>query len=341
MVEQEEEVVSVVSNEDVDDGIQEAEEDGSPLSYRSGNAPSMSPNKRRSEPADFSDSDDTGANGEDGDAVFVQAQPVFEQAQQSEPNGFEDFHLSDDDDDDNAPVVEEEVEEVQEDTEDEPSASPAKAPPARSRAKGNSAGPKKGGADKGQDSSGGVRRRHGGRAGKQQEEEEEVEDTDTRPTKKAKTTSPLGPQLDQAVQDYANRAGPLKGRSLYILKRETPTDGSAVQTRSGRRSVRPLAYWRNERCVYGNEEAAEGQRFPLTTIKEVIRTEELAPERKKTGRKKGKSYKGKKGNNDSDDEDDKYLDPWEKEGGVLHGYIRRWDSEAQTGMDEEEILGTY
>lgn len=147
-------------------------------------------------------------------------------------------------------------------------------------------------------------------------------------------------ELDKVVENYVNRTGPLKGRSLYILKREMPTDGSATHTRSGRVSVRPLAYWKNERCVYGDGEAAEGQRYPLSTIKEIIRTEELEPEKRKTKRRSSKKSKSRKSrDDDSDGEEDNSFDPWEKEGGVLHGYVRQWDPETQAGSVEEEVLG--
>jgi centromere protein C len=170
-------------------------------------------------------------------------------------------------------------------------------------------------------------------------------DADTRPTKKRMTAKvaqaarePLEPELDRMVDNYAERTGPLKGRSLYILKRENPEDTSATHTRSGRVSVRPLAYWRNERCVFGDGEVAEGHRYPLSTIKEVIRTEEQEPEKKKKS-KRGRKSKSKKPRNDSSDEEDGDADLWEQEGGVLHGYVQTWDSKTQTGSGEEEVLG--
>jgi centromere protein C len=169
-------------------------------------------------------------------------------------------------------------------------------------------------------------------------------DADTRPTKKRITAKvaqaarePLDPELDRVVDNYANRTGPLKGRSLYILKRENPEDTSATHTRSGRVSVRPLAYWRNERCVFGDGEVEEGHRYPLSTIKEVIRTEEQEPEKKKS--KRGRKPKSKKSGNDSTDEEDEEADLWEQEGGVLHGYVQMWDSKTQTPSKEEEVLG--
>ncbi|KAJ5443651.1 uncharacterized protein N7458_007523 [Penicillium daleae] len=186
-----------------------------------------------------------------------------------------------------------------------------------------------------------------GRATKAQQADNE-EPSEARPTKKPKTTAtettmasrePLDPELDRVVENYAQRSGPLKGRSLYILKREDPTSNETTHTRSGRVSVRPLAYWRNERCVFGDGEAAEGQRYPLSTIKEVIRTEELEPERPKKGKRsrKGKSKKQKDESSDEDEIDDD-ADLWEKESGVLHGYVSKWDPVAQTSTSEEEVI---
>lgn len=172
------------------------------------------------------------------------------------------------------------------------------------------------------------------------------EGTNARPPKKQKistgesrtTREPLDPELDRVVENYAQRSGPLKGRSLYILKRENPSDTSATHTRSGRVSVRPLAYWRNERCVFGDGEAAEGQRFPLSTIKEVIRTEDAEPDQQKKGKRASRKSKKKKQREESSDEEDEEADIWEKEG-VLHGYVPKWDPKAQASTSEEEVLG--
>ncbi|PLB39214.1 Cupin domain protein [Aspergillus candidus] len=144
------------------------------------------------------------------------------------------------------------------------------------------------------------------------------------------------PELDKVVENYVSRTGPLKGRSLHILKREAPSESGATHTRSGRVSVRPLAYWRNERCVYGDGDASEGQRYPLSTIKEVIRTEEPETGAEKRGSKKSKSKK-KRNQADSDD-DAEYADDWEKDAGVLHGFIRKWDPETQTATEDDEVL---
>ncbi|GAD97329.1 Cupin domain protein [Paecilomyces variotii No. 5] len=191
------------------------------------------------------------------------------------------------------------------------------------------------------------KRKRAGRPTQNQREEEEEEPAEQRPAKKSKATGPKnqGPkatgnaELDKVVENYANRTGPLKGRSLYILKRENP-EQAATHTRSGRVSVRPLAYWRNERCVYGNEEAEVGERFPLTTIKEIIRTEDVEPEKRTGSKRKSKKSKSKSRRNaddESEDESQDNSDPWEKDG-ILHGYVRKWDPETQTTMEDDEVL---
>lgn len=188
-----------------------------------------------------------------------------------------------------------------------------------------------------------------GRAPKSQQAADNEEPVEARPAKKPRTTAttsqaprePLDPELERMVENYAQRTGPLKGRSLYILKREDPTSSETTHTRSGRVSVRPLAYWRNERCVYGDEEAAEGERFPLSKIKEVIRTEELEPEKPKKGKRSRKGKKKQRDESEDEDEIDDDADLWEKETGVLHGYISKWDPVAQTSTAEEEVIGMY
>ena len=176
------------------------------------------------------------------------------------------------------------------------------------------------------------------------------ENEEQRPTKRPRTSNENGrdpsssgnADLDKVVESYVSRTGPLKGRGLYILKREVPSDGAATHTRSGRVSVRPLAYWRNERCVYGDGEAAEGQRYPLSTIKEIIRTEELEPEKTKLNKRRpAKNSKSRKNKVDDSDDEGEYVDPWEKKTGILHGYIRKWDEEAQAVGEDEDIVGMF
>jgi centromere protein C len=191
-----------------------------------------------------------------------------------------------------------------------------------------------------------------------------------RPAAKGKVQNPLlstqqEAELGQIIERV--RARPGQQKSLYILRRETPADDSAVHTRSGRVSVKPLAYWRNERCVYGGSPGgaslSEGARFPLNSIKEIIRTEEVdsrrsrSPSKGKQKGKKGNKGKGKgraggvKSDSDSDsdsdldsDVDGAWIDPeaedWEANSGIYRGDVSMWDHDHQAplaALEEVEL----
>ena len=207
------------------------------------------------------------------------------------------------------------------------------------------------------DANSGAKRR--GRKPKEQAQREVDDQTeDPRPTKKARAgkskaqsnvqlSADQEQQLDQVVDNYTKRNGPIgKNRSLVILRRESPSDNSVKHTRSGRVSVRPLAYWRNERVVYGNDnnDVEIGQRFPVSTIKEIIRTEELdtGPTRKGKRFSKKKSKQRRNRDEPSDDEAAEDADPWETEGGgVFYGPVKVWDPEIQAGTQDEEMMGMF
>jgi centromere protein C len=177
----------------------------------------------------------------------------------------------------------------------------------------------------------------------------------SRPSKKAKTSQSKSregnvdlsveqeSQLNRIVDNYAKRNGPLdKNRSLCILRRESPSGDTVKHTRSGRVSVRPLAYWRNEKIVFGGDDVETGQRYPVSTIKEVIRTEEeeaswVKKKGKRGAKKKSKSRKNR--DSPSDDEDDEHAEPWETDGGVFYGAVKAWDPELQAPVEEEELTG--
>lgn len=167
-------------------------------------------------------------------------------------------------------------------------------------------------------------------------------------------------QLNQIVEKV--RARPGQQKSLYILRRETPADDSAARTRSGRISVKPLAYWRNERCVYGGSPGgvnlAEGARFPLNSIKEIIRTEEVVERRSRSPSKSRRTKSSRKGKGkaratsqtsdsdldsgiDSDFEDprsDPHAEEWESSIGIYRGCVSVWDQSQQAPLDEIEDI---
>lgn len=159
-------------------------------------------------------------------------------------------------------------------------------------------------------------------------------------------------EVDEVVEKI--RARPSAPKSLYILRRETPADDTVTHTRSGRISIKPLAYWLNEHCVFSdspkNAGIEDGARFPMKSIKEVIRAES-APEISRNKSKKSSKSKNKgKGKNRArgDEEDDSDLDlasdgeindpdadEWELKSGTLKGDVASWDIEHQTGLPEE------
>ncbi|RMD39272.1 hypothetical protein DV735_g5863, partial [Chaetothyriales sp. CBS 134920] len=132
-------------------------------------------------------------------------------------------------------------------------------------------------------------------------------------------------ELDQAIERIKSRPNPPK--SLYLLRRETPTDDTVTRTRSGRVSFKPLAYWRNERCIWGSSPSGhgikDGARFPLNSIKEIILPEQDDQ------------------SSDSElDEDvvDPHAEEWETQRGTLHGDVAIWDSDLQQASKEEEQI---
>ena len=162
-------------------------------------------------------------------------------------------------------------------------------------------------------------------------------------------------ELNDIVEKVKAKPGPT--RSLYILRRETPADDGISHTRSGRVSVKPLAYWRNERCVYGSSPGgatlADGARFPLNSIKEIVRTEEVAfslDKKKSKGKKRGKKVPANAWQADEEDEEDSSdsdldmdevptdpnAEPWELATGTLRGNVSIWDNAELAPTEQEE-----
>ena len=166
----------------------------------------------------------------------------------------------------------------------------------------------------------------------------------------SKAASRYPKELNEVVDRVRARPNPPK--SLYILRRETPADDGVTLTRSGRVSFKPLAYWRNEQCVYGGSPSGfglkDGARFPLNSIKEIIRTEEvvepLGKKKSKKGkgrrsRSKSKAAEAESSGSESDEEGiDPEAEPWETEVGTLRGRVSVWDAEVQQPIEEEEEI---
>ncbi|KFX98182.1 hypothetical protein O988_04479 [Pseudogymnoascus sp. VKM F-3808] len=156
------------------------------------------------------------------------------------------------------------------------------------------------------------------------------------PKPKPKQTTKLQKQPATDSSPAQIQRGPPRPRQngLFILRRETPELGSFATTRSGRASIKPVAYWKNETIVYGEDDTADADAsFLLPTIKEVIRHDDVEKEKSKRGKKRGP----KPGKREEEEDDDDALEPWESEPGRVYGAIRSWNPEDPTGLDSGEV----
>lgn len=155
------------------------------------------------------------------------------------------------------------------------------------------------------------------------------------------TKAALAPISEDASDSPAVKRGPplpRNNRGLFILRRETPAQGDGFkQTRSGRNSIKPLAYWRNERVEYSEDENEDGARkFYMPRIKEVVRTDEVDQRKPYRAKSKAKSSKGKK-RADADSEDEDLAEPWETVPGKIRGEVRTWDPRDPVGDEAEQV----
>ncbi|KAK4214978.1 kinetochore CENP-C fungal-like protein [Rhypophila decipiens] len=141
------------------------------------------------------------------------------------------------------------------------------------------------------------------------------------------------------------RGPPLpKSRGLMINSKRNENPSTMKQTRSGRTSYKPLAFWRNEHAEFEMEEAVDdfaapgaktNKKFLLPSIKEVVRVDEPEVEHASGRKKKGKKGAGRPGYHDSDDV---IADAWEKNPGAIEGEVQVWYPEHEKnppGPDEE------
>ena len=154
------------------------------------------------------------------------------------------------------------------------------------------------------------------------------------PRRKAKFAEP------KLSMGAGHRPGP---RSLFVLRSETPAeDNGARIMKSGRTSVKPLAFWRNERFVFGDVNI-EGKNLLLPGIKEVIRTEEVVdprPRAKRSTRRRALASKRRRLEDlEDEDEDEADQEAWELGEGILQAEVIQWDPTSRRG-DEEQIEET-
>jgi len=155
---------------------------------------------------------------------------------------------------------------------------------------------------------------------------------------KSTTKKQKPPPISQAESPEVQRGPPLprNNRGLIILRRETPNDATGFQTtRSGRNSIKPVAYWKNERIEFYGDEAADGAhgKIILPRIKEVVRADEQVVYRPK--KPHTKSSKGKRRAAPSSESEDDEVEPWETEPGRIVGDVVEWDLENDSSEIEE------
>jgi centromere protein C len=153
-------------------------------------------------------------------------------------------------------------------------------------------------------------------------------------TAKVRNSSP--PAISSPAEVQRGPPRPRNNRGLYILRREMPDDG--FHTRSGRHVIKPVAYWKNETVVYGDDEDASGDAsFLLPTIKEVIRKDKIEEPQPRRSRKAAGTKQARRLVRETESEGDEDFDePWESEPGIIHGGIRLWNPEDPLGEESPE-----
>ncbi|KAI9803528.1 MAG: hypothetical protein M1825_001871 [Sarcosagium campestre] len=146
----------------------------------------------------------------------------------------------------------------------------------------------------------------------------------------------------EANQDGANgvvrdqtRAGSTLSRSNWrAMSKDPDADDGAQRTRSGRAAVRPLAFWRNEKVKYSDDQSKA----------QIIRTEEVTAPKRRPGRPKGSKAPRSGARSASALVDEAFDEPpeeWEENEGVVVGPVLKWNAETaesgEPGGDEDVV----
>lgn len=132
-----------------------------------------------------------------------------------------------------------------------------------------------------------------------------------------------------------------KSRGLVTMRREAAGPG-ARYTRSGRFSTKPLAWWKNERYEYDeeNEEVFDDKKnkFKMPTIKDVVRVEsvEEGPRERRRGGKRSGPARRRVADVDEEDEE---REEWEEDPGHITGEVLYWypQYELEPPMAEDNV----
>lgn len=125
-----------------------------------------------------------------------------------------------------------------------------------------------------------------------------------------------------------------KARGLVSVRHEE----GMKQTRSGRHSYRPLAFWRGEAAVAEREDYDDmfqkDRHFVLPSIKEVVRVEpDVAPSKRAP---RSKSRAKTKSKSTAAQEEDEELEEWETNPGTVQGEVVLWEPEHERHPPAED-----
>lgn len=183
-----------------------------------------------------------------------------------------------------------------------------------------------------------------GRGKKRQKTQAKAPPAAKKPAPKAKAKAKPKPKARQEPDPDASlmqvqRGPPLpRARGLVSMR----ADAGVQQTRSGRRSYKPLEYWKGERVEYETADVREdmfrtGSRMVLPSVKEVYRVEEEEEKARTRRRGRGKAKGSKRREAPAEEEPEEELEEWEVDPGAVSGDIILWhpDHEANPpGADE-------
>jgi len=156
-----------------------------------------------------------------------------------------------------------------------------------------------------------------------------------RPPKKPKVSKPVAHRQVTALrrnepssQSTDASSQDTLTRGSIRLRSNTPFEDEGCKvTRSGRASIKPLAYWKNESQIYRHGE-----------LEGVVRAHEIVAPKRVINRpyQRKRSMLGRIAEEEDEEPEDLLPEAWEKEIRVIRGPVRRWDEEVQAGHPTEE-----
>lgn len=154
------------------------------------------------------------------------------------------------------------------------------------------------------------------------------------PRKSQQSTAPPRASRDKSDTDSGSPSEDMVGarrapKSSIELRAQTPMEDEGVTlTRSGRVSIKPLQYWKNEQFVWRHGE-----------VDGVVRAHEVEQPKRKVTKRKGTGRLGSimEEGSQADEPEDLLPEVWESELGVINGPVRIWDQNLQNGRIDAEM----